>query len=367
MTEPYEDVLARLLWALRRYAIGVVLVVIAAVAASTLLGSRSGPPVYESRALIAATSLRLRPDQLPRLASMVFNTAGVAQAAVAAGDLPYDADDLIPEHAEVDPVEDNILVFVEGRDHDPRMAAQIATAVAEALVVELNKPGAELANFEVLQEGDLPTNPEPGRPPYHLLAGLFGGPFLAVGALVALLAVRRPVLSAAEAESLTGVRTFPVFGIGRSGKTLPTPVHVIGLSALVTATVPDARGVVVVFTAQRRKRAGLRLAYVLAQRLRQLVPTKYTDRVRFAGDEEIASETAADAQVEVIAAPPVDTVDLSQLLPKGARAILVATEGIPRLTLLAAASRFEPEDLAALAFAAPGSPRRRFGRSSGGA
>jgi hypothetical protein len=277
--------------------------------------------------------------------------------------LPFNADELIPEHADVDPVEDNILVFVLGRDEDPRTAARIATAAADALVVELNKPGEAIATFQVLQEGDVPLRPEPGRPPYHLLAGLFGGPFLAAGALIAVLAFKRPVLSASEMQALTGVPTFPVFGIGGRGKAIPAPIHVIGLSALLTATLPDARGVLVVFTAERRKRHGLRLAHVLAQRLRQIAPTKFTDQVRFPGDAEIRSEAPADAQVEVIAAPPVHTVDISQLLPPGARAILVGTEGVSRMTLLSAASRFSTDDLAAIVFAVPGPPGRRFGRS----
>src|SRR5688500_10526312 len=111
-----DDGASRLRWAARHYlplalTIAAIVMVIAVLRGTP---TREGPE-YEARALVVATALEVRPDQVPRFANSIFVSGAVAEEAVRSGRLPYEPSELIRDHVELDPVQDNVVVFVEGR------------------------------------------------------------------------------------------------------------------------------------------------------------------------------------------------------------------------------------------------------------
>jgi hypothetical protein len=189
-------------WALRRHALLLVGIVITSVALALLLAERQRrSPSYTATALVIATDLQVRQEQLPRFGEAVFDAGSVARAV--ADTLPTaDYRTLVPERISLDPVMETIAFRVHGHSSDAAEAARLANAAAAAFVDNLNKAGQGVGAFTLQDPAFVPREPE-GVLSLSVagVIGLAGGAILAVGVLSLLVAVRRPVLSAAAAAS----------------------------------------------------------------------------------------------------------------------------------------------------------------------
>ncbi|MDP8899833.1 MAG: hypothetical protein M3N33_01535 [Actinomycetota bacterium] len=361
MPEPHGDALSRLSWALRRYfwVMGMATAFALAVAAagSAAFAPREPGTAYQARALVVATTLEVRTDQLPRLATAVFRSTAVARAAVRRGALPYVAEDLVPDYADIEPVEDNVVVFVDGTAHEPALAARVANAAAEALVDELNDLGPGVGTFDIHQRAAAPTRPvsEPAIP-LPLVAGMAAGPLLGLGLIVLLTVVRQPVLRPSEAEAILGVPAVRVH-LPRSWRRA-TPERVIGLSALVKTVFPEHRGMVVVFSCHADRQVPT-LVSLTAKVLERYGPVQVVTRSSTEELAELEARTLTDGSgparspASIVAeGPPLASWDVPQFLPPTARALLVAPEGVPRSALRSALDQFLPHELAATAIVA---------------
>ena len=380
MADPSADALSRLSWAFRRYfwvlGIGTAVALAVALWGAAAFSPRQPGTTYRARAFVVATTLGLRTDQLPRLATAVFNSKAVAESAVLAGELPYDAEDLIPTHAQIDPVEDNVVIFVDGVAREPAVAAQVANATASALADELNKLGTEIGTFTLQQPADVPTRPvsEPAIP-LPLVAGMAGGPLLALGLIFLFTVVRQPVLYPSEAEGIAAVPAVEVC-LPHGWRPDSDPARVIGLSTLVKTVFPEHRGMVVVFSCHADREMPA-LAGLIAQVLERSGPVQ---RVAGSSSQDLVPINAQTLIVPhgagpagsrapvVIVGTAVASWDVGQFLPPTARALLVVPKGIPRSALRSAVDRFLHDDLAAIAIVE--SSRRwrrpRFGTPSAG-
>lgn len=369
MAEPHGDALSRLSWALRHYfwVIGMATAFALAVAAggSAAFAPQKPGTAYQARALVVATTLEVRTDQLPRLAAAVFRSTAVAQSAVERGPLPYDPEDLVPDYADIDPLEDNVVVFVDGTAHEPALAARVANAAAEALVDELNDLGTGVGTFAIQQRAVVPTRPvsEPAIP-LPLVAGMAAGPLFGLGLIVLLTVVRQPVLRPSEAEAIVGVPAVRV-RLPRSRQRQARPERVIGLSALVKTVFPEDRGMVVVFSCHADRQVPT-LVSLIAQVLERYGPVQVVSGSSTEELVELEAQTLTDgtgpgrSPVPIVAeGPPLAGWDLPQFLPPTARALLVAPEGVRRSALLSALDQFLPDELAATAIVATSRRWRR--------
>lgn len=377
MAEAGGDALSRLSWALRRYfwvvGIGTAFALVVAAGGSAAFAPREPGTAYQARALVVARTLEVRTDQLPRLATAVFRSTAVAESAVERGALPYDPEDLVPEHAEIDPVQDNVVVFVDGTAHDPALAARVANAAAEALVEELNELGTGIGTFAIQQRAAVPTRPvsEPAIP-LPLVAGMAAGPLLALGLIVLLTIVRQPVVHPGEAEALVGAPAVRV-RLPRSRQRQENPARVIGLSALVKAVFPEHRGMVVLL-ACRADRQVPALVSLIAQVLKRYGPVQTVSGSSAEELRELERQAMSDgggpawSQAPVVVeGPALADWDVPQFLPPTARAVLVVPHGVPRSALRSAVDQLAPREVAVTAIVTTSRrQRRRRTRSSSG-
>ncbi len=363
MADPYDDALSRLSWALRRYfwvlGIGTALALAVALWGSAAFSPRQPGTTYRARAFVAATTLTLRTDQLPRLATAVFTSTAVAESAVLRGGLPYDAEDLIPKYAQIDPVADNVVIFVDGLASEPRLAAQVANATAFALVDELNKLGTGIGTFALQQPADVPTRPvsEPALP-LPLVASIAAGPLVALGLIVLITVVRQPVLSRREIEAIVAVPALEVC-LPRGMRRHPNAARVIGLSALVKTLFNEHHGMVVVFSCRADRHVPALVSYMSQVLSRDGNPPvaelSREDSAEIKAPITAVPHRAGHSSLQapvMVEGPPLAGLDLPQFMPTSARALLVVPKGVPRSALRSVARQFLQHELAATAIIA---------------
>lgn len=197
----------RISWAARHYAPVVAAILGVAVVAALLVGASAGrEPRYSSSALVIATQLELRQEQLPSFAESVFSSGAVADKVTARQGLAIDPRRLVPERIAMEPVSDAPSFKVLGYSTGAEEAAALANSAASAFVEEMNKAGEGVGTFTVHDAARVPLTAAPAGPglPLSLLAGLVAGLVLALLVVGLLLGVRRPVLSGSQASGLVG-------------------------------------------------------------------------------------------------------------------------------------------------------------------
>jgi len=368
MTEPFDDAASRLLWGLRRYALIFVLVVpITTVAALLATSGTSVRGDYQASALVIATKRDFAPDLFARLADSVFTGGSVAEKAVADGKLPIDPRDLIPDHAFLEPVQNNIITRVVGVDPNPELAARIANSAATALVAELNRPGLGVGEFAVQDFARVPTARTTGTSrPIPIVVGLLAGFILGGGIVGLILTMLQPLLGVAEVAELTGAPVVgtPTLPASRPG-TLMTPESVRGLSALAKRIVPEYPGMVAIVSCGGDERLRTLVTQLIATVLSEegavfLIPSKDEDaqplyQTFSAPANVVVSETPPDGRTwrrvaVLIDGPSARKQDIPQVVPAHSRIYLVVLQGTPLARVREAAEQFLPGELDGVIF-----------------
>lgn len=367
MQHTMSDAVARLWWGIRRYAAAAVLVVLLVTAAALALPLlRASTTTYRATAVVVASSLEIRADQLPRLAAAVFDSGVVAEETVAAAGLPVDPTELIPDHARLEPVEDNIVLFVDGLADDPATAATIANAAAESLAAELDALGTGVGQFEVQAPAEPPVEAEEG-PPVALLAvgGVTSGLILALGLVGLLMVLRRPVLEADEAAELAGA---PLIGSLLLDRYWDVDLRtVVGLSAIVKQLFPQGRGTAFLVACRGAERDTAQIALLAARAVARrgsstLVagPEVPKEALRSLDGEPVTVIRNPDdlprdgsSGPTVVVGPSTEGLDAPQFLPGDTRGVLVVRAGTRQQALDNAARQFLPGELAGVVFTRP--------------
>jgi len=214
------DVLGVLGWGLRRYAWVVAVFVLGVGLLLPWLLNRA-PTHYDAQAQVGPTDVLSfnNLDPLPRLGESVFTNGAVAATIRTSVDPRVPAQvSVIPQRVELVTAQDNVVFMVVGHGSTPRAAARYANLAATTFTEELNKYAHSVGSFAVQK---LPTPPaSPVQPPLGsalaALIGVVAGLLAGVGAVVMVLAVRRPVLNGTSAEQVTGARAFGRLRLARS-------------------------------------------------------------------------------------------------------------------------------------------------------
>lgn len=364
-----DDIGGRIWWVLSRYRWLSVVVIAAFIGAGYLKGYVGSLHQYEAATLVVATDLAIRADQLPRFAEAVFRGGSVARATADAVRGDVAAEDLIPEHIRLEPLEDNILLRVVGTDGDPDEAARYSHAAAVSLATELNRSGPGVGSFTIQERAKVPTRPVPTIAPAVplVVSGVAGSMFVAAAAGL-LLILRRPVTSAQQAATLTNL---PLYGtpVVRRHR---DPLRVAGLGVLLHQLFPSGEGRTMFIGVRGSQRSRLRLVelvvralsrsrqvgYVSAEEGRDPILEEPDPAIVTVEPREIAS--AGPRMPVVIDAGSVEEEDVQQLvdmLPGGLRTALVIPEGTPEWRVVAAASQISHRFEAGVVFV-PRSTRR---------
>jgi hypothetical protein len=367
-----DDAATRMLGMMRQYLWLVVLLLTwgaAAGAASAVLGGEHAH--YEASALVIAKDVpsrgdaRILAEQLPRLGEAVFTSGSVADRAVADGRLPFPPEQLIPEHAVLEPLEGTIVLRVKGIADEAGLAAVIANRVAAAFVTDLNRAGPGVGRFAIQDRARPPDEPVAGTSAAALVGVGIGGGFMLALALVALIMlIRRPVLSAADLENASAAPVLAALDLPVLGRPVGDPRQVVGLGALVRRLVGDEWRVCAFVSIPRADRHRSQLAALVS---RTLAPSGTVALV--APSAEIAQRQLGDAPVDVVDTfesaeaaesawvvmdgPSVDRVDIPQVLPSAAGLVLVVKSGTSRTAVEEAVAQLRDDELLGIVFVRP--------------
>lgn len=363
-----DDAATRLWWGVRTYWWLVAQCLVLVMGLALVLGrADQGDPVYRASALIITERLSIETVQFPSLAEAIFTSGSVASDAVAAGNLPYDPKDLIPQHAQIEPIEDSGALYVIGRDEDPELAVQTANATAQALEEELNRTG-ELGLFS-LQSGarpELVTEEERLSLPLLVFMGGIAGCLAALGLVGLIMLIRRPVLSASHSAELAGTSALTELSLPNvRGSVSIGPEVVGGLSSLAFWLFPEGQGIGALVSCRGSESERSRIALLLSQaisRSNSVVLVRSTDprvervyegsarQPRLTVLDEVPAPREGAGELIVIDGPTTRDQDAPQLLPPSAATLLVVKEGTSGRAVEAAGSQFLPGDLVGVLF-----------------
>ena len=351
-----ENAASRLALLLKRYALWVLALTVLVTGLALSVGPRApgGDDRYETTAVIVAQQLAIRPEGFPRFAEAVFSTGAVRERAVVLGNLPYGADDLIPERADLQPFENTVALAVVGRDKDPRIAADIANGVASAFTDELNKAGPGVGVFAVQDTARVPVETTGGG---QLLTtsvlAVAIGLLLGVGLVALYSTVRRPILTAAEAANLVGTPLVATLALPRGGidrGVLDDPP--IGVAAVARGLFPHHAGMAALVPVRGSERACSELAVLTASVLGRRGAAYLVASGALPPDlGETALVLAPAIPEDVVAQSPVlvdhpSEFDLLKLTPAGSILFLVVAVGTPRAFVQQAIEQFLPGEIA---------------------
>jgi uncharacterized protein involved in exopolysaccharide biosynthesis len=156
------------------------------VTVATVIGYAAGGPgesEYSAKALVVATQLEIRVENLPRTAAAIFDGGQVARLAAQRSATGIDPDDLIPDIVDLDPVENTQVLEITARHPEAELASRYANVVADALVQELNRIGPGLGQFTVNVRATVPDEPVAMSRRPTMAAGFVAGLALAAGFL----------------------------------------------------------------------------------------------------------------------------------------------------------------------------------------
>ena len=135
---------------------------------------------------------------------------------------------VIPQRVELVTAQDNPVFAVVGHAAGARAAARYANLAATAFTAELNKYSQSVSSFAVQKLATPPATPTPKLGSgLATVVGMLAGLLVGVGAVLLLLAVRRPVLSPERALAATGAEGFGRLVLARSGKGVRGLPHLI--------------------------------------------------------------------------------------------------------------------------------------------
>ena len=369
MTETYNDAASRLWWGARRYA-WIFLAIVPLTTIIAFVAARGAAPLqrtYRASALVIATERQFTPDLFARLSDAVFTGGTVAERAVSEGRLPIDPQDLIPTYASLEPVQDNIIIKVIGKNRNPELAARIANAAATALVEELNRPGRGVGVFAVQDHARVPVSPDSSTSrALPLVVGVLAGFLLGGGIIGLILTIRRPILGPGEATDLVGA---PLLGTPklpglRAGRPVD-PQDVKGLAALAKRIMPTRPGIVALAACGGDERVRSLIAQLLAGVLGErgavfLIPSHEASvEPMYEGfappNNVVVADRLPDGKVWRLAAviidgPSAKQVDVPQVLPNHASTVLVVMQGTALDLVRDAAEQFLPGELEGIVF-----------------
>ena len=367
MADVFEDTASRLWWGVRRFLWVFIITVPAAAAIFISAGASGFGREYEATALVIATKQPLPINAYAKLGENIFSGGAVAEKAVNDGRLSIKPSNLIPEHARLEPVQENIIYRVIGTHADRNVAADIANAVANAFVVELNRPGEGVGEFAVQDIARVPSAASDAIATVPVLGilGIALGLLVGVAVVGMFLTMRRPVLGADEAAALVGsplagTPTLPSMrGVPAEGSRVP------GLAATVKRLFPNPIGTIVLISAPGDEEVRTVLAqFVAAAHGREirtyLVPSKDEGAQRLYEHLEsdgrvIITKTLPDPSTWtrtaiVIDGPSAKGSDAPQMIPETAQIVLVVRQGAPRSRILDVASQFLPGEISSVVF-----------------
>lgn len=364
------DAAARLWWVVRRYRVALVLLVAGGLGLGLVQGYRAGTDLqYEASALVVVSNLggqgdaRIVAEQLPKFAEAVFRAGGVARAAAASPEIPFAAEQLVPEYARVEPIAGTIAVRVIGLANTRELAATIANEVARALTAALNRAGAGFGSFRLAVPAEPPefAADEAGlRTP--LTIGFLASLSFALGAAALVAAVRRPVITPGHASAVAALPVLATIRLPR-GRRPVEPGRVMGLRSLVARLYAPPRRLVAFVSCGGADRERTALATCVAAVLSEsgevrLVGSSGAGRHASAGDDEHGSR-----RYVVVDGPSADDIDVEQFLPPGAAVVLVVREGIAESRLEEPVAQFSPGTVEGIVFVRRGGRRFRRHRS----
>lgn len=361
---------SRLLWALRFHsralsAAAALLLLLTALAVARLV---LAPPTYTATAAVIATDLEFSAERVPRLAEAIYRQDSVLADAIRRGQLPWSVDVLRDEHAKLIPLEDNVLVIVEGTAQRPGLAVRTANSVATALAVALQRSGTA-ATFSV-QERAVRAVQDPIWIPLGVtvVAGLLATAAAVLGLAGLLLAMRRPVTRVSEAAQLTGAPVLTVVDVPRRGRpawplsgvpALQRALQARGAATVVLTTTPGGGQVRTAVAENYAHLLGLHKDATLVPYPGAQIPPALLDESRVLIRHRGSAATGdADSDATVVDGFEDESATWRQSLTPGALGVIVIVEGARHDDVAAAVARFVPEDLAGVVFAA----RRGRGR-----
>jgi capsular polysaccharide biosynthesis protein len=326
-------------WGLRRYRLLFLLCVLLGLLAAPAVALLRPTP-YEAEALVVAQRLDMNLNALPRYGQAVFNNGAVAQAVNQEFSSGGDPDGVIPDRVRLVSEQDNIILAVVGRDPNPRTAADVANAAADAFLEALNAPGSGVGTFILQSPATAPAGND-GNPNLliALPIGLGAGLLLGLAAVSVMLVARRPVVSGVDAEELTGITALGTVTIprGTRGRIL-APQHIGGLAPVCRRLLALPTPTLLLVSQPRNAPIRRLLSTSLTVVLRRIRD------VRFLGpdtlQEAVASYAAADQwsdqngdQGDGRNEAPLTIVDSNEALdlvqpPESTTTILVVPEGI---------------------------------------
>lgn len=367
MADVFEDTASRLWWGIRRYALIFALTIGGAVVILNAAGPAGFTRDYEASALVIATKQGIPVTAMPKFAETVFDGGSVAERAVSEGRLPIAPNDLIPDFAELEPVEDNIVFRVVGRNADRRLSADIANAVASALVEELNEAGPEVGVFAVQDTARVPeavANAELGVPVLTVL-GIVIGLLVGAGVVGFILTIRRPVLGAEEASALLGSPLIGTPTLPSKRGLPPDSAQVPGLAAVVKRLFPTPTGTVVLIAPAGFEELRTIFAQLIAGAVGRDAPMflvqSRDSKVSWlyehleTGPKVVVTQELPDRSTWarmtiVVDGPSARGSDAPQMIPETARIVLVVKQGSSRSRLLEVGSQFLPGEIAGVIF-----------------
>lgn len=285
-------------WVVRHYGRVVAALVVAALLVATVVTlATRGDARYRATALVIATGVELRPEQIPRFAESVFDSGAVAERVVRAQGLAVDPRQMVPEQIEMDPVPDSIAFDVHGFSADPQQAAALANAAALAFVAELNKAGPGVGVFALQDPARVPATPaRPGVPlPVAWLIAIVSAGLLSLALVGMLMGLRRPVLTPADAEKAAHKPVLATVTLSRSSRDRAHGVRVLARRLLEVAAQGPAGGPPMVVALVGNSRTEVERREIV-QRLQEYLASAPTSPGR-AGLRIIADVDDAPAQV----------------------------------------------------------------------
>ena len=339
MADGHEDVTLSLWWAARRY-VGLIVLfpLVGGILVGLLVPANTQEAGYRASALVIATELNsIRPEHLPRMVQAISSGHNVPRLALESTGLQVTPAEF-REWVEIETIAETVVIRVSGLAPQPELAAEIANAVAAALVGELNRMGPEVATFAIHEAALLPEEPEtrPTTIPPWLIGGIVGF-LLAVGVVVLLVVAKRPVLTPEHARELTGL---PVLGSLRlrHASVRQSPGEAEGVVDLVLRLYPR-RTECMIFLMPGHRRSRAQVSLLVARTVALIAPVVYgpgRDRFgrRAARLAEAHGIVCTDVPEHAVSAEGTVVIDGpwsdEVRLRRPGSLVLVLTEGVPR-------------------------------------
>lgn len=260
------DAVGALRWGLRRYLWLVLACVLLGAVVAPRLEARYETQV-EAEALVIAQRLDMELVALPRYGEAVFDNGAVAQAVAAKFGNAGPVEDIIPNRVSLVAEQDSIVFRVVGHDVDPQIAADLANTATEAFVPALNVTGVGAGAFALQSPATPPPALDAGlSKKLAVPVGLVSGFILALALVSLLLIVRRPVITAEDAEDVTGVPALGTVKVPRTRRGVYAPPEdFAGLVPVCRRLLHLSTPTVVLVSRRREQRARRQLTAAMAR------------------------------------------------------------------------------------------------------